>query len=122
MFNIILGTEPYPPNTTLPNLLPAAIILEDSWELFPCFKNSPAEDKLAVTLAHLKSIQFLSRNETVHRKNFARLSIDLQVTEDLILDDIFRTEVHLIILWGLMYADTSLEARCKQYDALFSVK
>lgn len=113
---LLQGTEPYPPNSTIMNLLPPAIIMENCWELFPGFQNTSANEKLAITMAHLKSINILSRNEQVQRRNFDRLEKDFMIPEDLILVDIFRTEVHLIILWGLMYGEVTLQARCKQYD------
>ncbi|CAL8137986.1 unnamed protein product [Orchesella dallaii] len=113
---LLQGTEPYPPNSSIPNLLPPAIILENCWELFPGFQNSSAQDKLAITVSHLRSIHRLSRNESIQRRNIERLGADFLIPEDLVLVDIFRTEVHLIILWGLLYSDITLQSRCKQYD------
>jgi len=90
--------------------------MENCWELFPGFQNSSAQDKLAITVSHLRSIYKLSKNEAIQRRNVERLGTDLLIPEDLVLVDIFRTEVHLIILWGMLYNDISLQSRCKQYD------
>lgn len=113
---LLEGKEPYPPNCTIPNLLTSAIIQENAWELMPGFQNLAGNEKLALTVQHLKGIYLLSRNWQMQKRNLERLAVDMRIPEDLILTDIFRTEVHLIILWGMVYQDISLEQRCRQYD------
>jgi hypothetical protein len=90
--------------------------LEEQSKLLPFFRNVSEEDKLRLTVAHMRQFYHFCDNEAVHTRNIQRIFEETNVVADIILSDMFLTEVHLIILWGPEYAKTSIGERCKDYE------
>lgn len=118
----LLGTEPYPPNTTIPDLLSAALILEDSLEILPVSCVSGDETQLEFFSGHLKDLRLLSSWKDAQERNIERVLAESATFEvDVVLMDMFRTEFQLVFLWGLEeYQSKSLRERCESLDHLIN--
>ena len=116
----VIGTESYPPNTTIPELLSTALILEDALELLPvsCISGGE-ENQLDFFNGHLEDVRVLRNWAEVHGRNIERHLQESSLTFDLVLTDIFRTELHLMLLWGQDYGSRTLKERCESLDKLF---
>lgn len=114
---LVAGTEAYPPNTIIPDVFPCAIILEgEIEELFPLLQRASIEEKLRLTVAHLRLFYAFCDNEQMYSRNWERLMEDSNIEQDIILTDICRTETHLYLLWGPEYRNQSLVDRCRYFE------
>ncbi|CAG7682931.1 unnamed protein product [Allacma fusca] len=113
---LVKGTECYPPITTISELFLVALILEDVMEMMPSTCISAEESQLQFFCNHLKQIRSLASWSSIQRRNLERQLAETSV-DDIVLQDIFRTELHLILLWGSDYPDKSLKERCAQMDS-----
>ncbi|OXA58109.1 Breast cancer anti-estrogen resistance protein 3 [Folsomia candida] len=116
---LLQGTESYPPNTIIPNLLTISLIFEGNTDLLPSFNCCSEEDKLKMTVAHLKQFYTFSCFEDTYNRNWERVQNESNIAPDIILTDICRTETQLLILWGIKYNSSSLLERCKEFDSAF---
>lgn len=104
-----------PPNTILPNLLPVSLIFEGNTELSPLLNDCSEEDKLKMTVAHLRQLYLFSDNEDSYYRNWERIQNDSNIAPDIVLADACRTETQLLILWGIKYNAMPLFERCKHF-------
>jgi len=121
LFNLFPGNESYPPNTTIPDLLSVALVLEDSLEILPVSCVTGEGTQLEFFTGHLKDLRYLSSWEELQRRNLERLLTESSATFefDVVLTDLFRTEFHLMLLWGSEeYQKMSLKMRCEDLDKL----
>jgi len=117
---LVGGDESYPPNAGIPELLSGALIMEDALELLPISCITGEEDQLKFITGHLNDIRSLSKWEDIQTRNIERHFSDCIVEFDIVLTDMMRTELHLLILWGINYKDMSLKSRCENFDKLLS--
>ncbi|XP_033209371.1 breast cancer anti-estrogen resistance protein 3 isoform X2 [Belonocnema kinseyi] len=128
-------TNPQAPNTTLPHLLPIALLGERGLEdvlgtvspsgiaaaILAPWEHSASDCGLSIVWAHLESSRKLTENLPLFRRN-AEIALE-GCRSDELLTDAFRTEFHIKFLWGSRGATVSPEERHIKFsqvlDAMF---
>ncbi|XP_076670326.1 breast cancer anti-estrogen resistance protein 3 homolog isoform X2 [Andrena cerasifolii] len=116
-------TNPQAPNTTLPHLLPVALLGERGLEdvlgtvapsglaaaILSPWENSAPDCGLSIVWSHLESARRMAENLTLFRRN-AEIVLEGSRSDEL-LSDAFRTEFHIKFLWGSRGATVAPEER-----------
>ncbi|XP_029173541.1 breast cancer anti-estrogen resistance protein 3 isoform X1 [Nylanderia fulva] len=116
-------TNPQAPNTTLPHLLPIALLGERSPEdvlgtvapsglaaaILSSWENSASDCGLSIVWSHLEAARKLAENLPLFRRN-AEIALE-GCRSDELLSDAFRTEFHIKFLWGSRGATVAPEER-----------
>ncbi|XP_074112706.1 breast cancer anti-estrogen resistance protein 3 homolog isoform X1 [Cotesia typhae] len=116
-------TNPQAPNTTLPHLLPVALLGERAPEdvlgtaapsglvgaILSPWENSAPDCGLSIVWAHLEASRKLVDSLPVFRRN-AEIALEGWRSDEL-LTDAFRTEFHIKFLWGSRGAAVAPEER-----------
>ncbi|XP_017878670.1 breast cancer anti-estrogen resistance protein 3 isoform X2 [Ceratina calcarata] len=128
-------TNPQAPNTTLPHLLPIALLGERGPEdilgtaapsgltaaVLSPWENSAPDCGLTIVWSHLESARKMSENLPLFRRN-AEIVLEGSRSDEL-LSDAFRTEFHIKFLWGSRGATVAPEERHLKFtqvlDAMF---
>ncbi|XP_034941901.1 breast cancer anti-estrogen resistance protein 3 homolog [Chelonus insularis] len=128
-------TNPQAPNTTLPHLLPIALLGERAPEdvlgtaapsglvaaILSPWENSASDCGLSIVWAHLEASRKLVESLPVFRRN-AEIALEGWRSDEL-LTDAFRTEFHIKFLWGSRGAAVAPEERHLKFtqvlDAMF---
>lgn len=129
-------SNPQAPNTCLPYLLSILLILEHSFEgllvnsstassqrkdvssellLLP-WENSTADYGLQLLLSHLEQQRLVTQQLPTYRRN-GEIVFENVKLDDIMLD-LFRTEFHLLFLWGARGASV---ASCERHAKLTQV-
>ncbi|KAJ8683529.1 hypothetical protein QAD02_019321 [Eretmocerus hayati] len=105
-------TDPQAPNTTVPHILPIALLNERTHDdvlgnsppsalvqavLLP-WENSAPDNGLSIMWAHLEAARKMTENLALFRRN-AEIALE-GCRNDELLSDAFRTEFHVRFLWG----------------------
>ncbi|XP_048515504.1 SH2 domain-containing protein 3C isoform X2 [Athalia rosae] len=115
--------NPQAPNTTLPHLLPIALLGERGPEdvlgtaspsgltgaILSPWESSAADCGLSIVWAHLESARKLAESLPLFRRN-AEIALE-GCRNDELLADAFRTEFHIKFLWGSRGAGVAPEER-----------
>ncbi|XP_051169525.1 breast cancer anti-estrogen resistance protein 3 homolog isoform X2 [Leptopilina boulardi] len=127
--------NPQAPNTTLPHLLPIALLGERGLEdilgtvspsglaaaILSPWEHSASDCGLSIVWAHLEASRKLTENLPLFRRN-AEIALD-GCRSDELLADAFRTEFHIKFLWGSRGATVGPEERYLKFsqvlDAMF---
>ncbi|XP_001599401.2 breast cancer anti-estrogen resistance protein 3 [Nasonia vitripennis] len=105
-------TDPQAPNTTIPHVLPIALLNERTHDdvlgnappsalaaaVLSPWENSAADCGLSIMWAHLEASRKMTENLTLFRRN-AEIALEGCRSDELI-SDAFRTEFHVRFLWG----------------------
>ncbi|XP_076763896.1 breast cancer anti-estrogen resistance protein 3 homolog isoform X2 [Xylocopa sonorina] len=128
-------TNPQAPNTTLPHLLPVALLGERGPEdilgtvtpsglaaaILSPWENSAPDCGLSIVWSHLESARRMAENLPLFRRN-AEIVLEGSRSDEL-LSDAFRTEFHIKFLWGSRGATVAPEERHLKFtqvlDAMF---
>ncbi|XP_031365545.1 breast cancer anti-estrogen resistance protein 3 isoform X1 [Apis dorsata] len=128
-------TNPQAPNTTLPHLLPIALLGERGPEdilgtvapsglataILSPWENSAPDCGLSIVWSHLESARKMTENLPLFRRN-AEIVLEGSRSDEL-LSDAFRTEFHIKFLWGSRGATVAPEERHLKFiqvlDAMF---
>ncbi|OAD54029.1 Breast cancer anti-estrogen resistance protein 3 [Eufriesea mexicana] len=128
-------TNPQAPNTTLPHLLPIALLGERGSEdilgtvapsglaaaILSTWENSAPDCGLSIVWSHLESARKMAENLPLFRRN-AEIVLEGSRSDEL-LSDAFRTEFHIKFLWGSRGATVAPEERHLKFtqvlDAMF---
>ncbi|XP_015610173.1 breast cancer anti-estrogen resistance protein 3 isoform X2 [Cephus cinctus] len=128
-------TNPQAPNTTLPHLLPIALLGERGPEdvlgtvapsglaaaILSPWENSASDCGLSIVWSHLESARKLAESLPLFRRN-AEIALE-GCRSDELLTDAFRTEFHIKFLWGSRGATVAPEERHLKFtqvlDAMF---
>ncbi|CAL7935948.1 unnamed protein product [Xylocopa violacea] len=128
-------TNPQAPNTTLPHLLPVALLGERGPEdilgtvtpsglaaaILSPWENSAPDCGLSIVWSHLESARKMAENLALFRRN-AEIVLEGSRSDEL-LSDAFRTEFHIKFLWGSRGATVAPEERHLKFtqvlDAMF---
>ncbi|XP_012542241.1 breast cancer anti-estrogen resistance protein 3 homolog isoform X2 [Monomorium pharaonis] len=116
-------TNPQAPNTTLPHLLPIALLGERGPEdvlgtvapfgltaaVLSPWENSASDCGLSIVWSHLEAARKLADSLPLFRRN-AEIALD-GCRSDELLSDAFRTEFHIKFLWGSRGATVAPEER-----------
>ncbi|XP_011302789.1 breast cancer anti-estrogen resistance protein 3 isoform X2 [Fopius arisanus] len=128
-------TNPQAPNTTLPHLLPVALLGERGLDdvlgtvaasglvaaILSSWENSAPDCGLSIVWAHLEAARKLTESLPLFRRN-AEIALEGSRSDELLLDA-FRTEFHIKFLWGSRGAAVAPEERHLKFtqvlDAMF---
>ncbi|CAD1477158.1 unnamed protein product [Heterotrigona itama] len=128
-------TNPQAPNTTLPHLLPVALLGERGPEdilgtvapsglaaaILSPWENSAPDCGLSIVWSHLESARKMAESLPLFRRN-AEIVLEGSRSDEL-LSDAFRTEFHIKFLWGSRGATVAPEERHLKFtqvlDAMF---
>ncbi|KAI4504499.1 hypothetical protein M0802_000049 [Mischocyttarus mexicanus] len=128
-------TNPQAPNTTLPHLLPIALLEERGPEdvlgfvvpsglaaaILSPWENSAPDCGLFIVWSHLEAARKLAESLPLFRRN-AEIALEGARSDEL-LSDAFRTEFHIKFLWGSRGATVAPEERHLKFsqvlDAMF---
>ncbi|XP_063993591.1 breast cancer anti-estrogen resistance protein 3 homolog isoform X3 [Diachasmimorpha longicaudata] len=128
-------TNPQAPNTTLPHLLPVALLGERGLDdvlgtvatsglvaaILSSWENSAPDCGLSIVWAHLEAARKLTESLPLFRRN-AEIALEGSRSDELLLDA-FRTEFHIKFLWGSRGASVAPEERHLKFtqvlDAMF---
>lgn len=128
-------TNPQAPNTTLPHLLPIALLGERGPEdvlgtvtpsgltaaILSPWENSAPDCGLSIVWSHLEAARKLAESLPLFRRN-AEIALE-GCRSDELLSDAFRTEFHIKFLWGSRGATVAPEERHLKFsqvlDAMF---
>ncbi|KAK0163199.1 hypothetical protein PV327_006906 [Microctonus hyperodae] len=128
-------TNPQAPNTTLPHVLPIALLGERASEdilgisapsgliaaILSPWETSAPDCGLSIIWAHLEAARKLVENLPLFRRN-AEIALE-GCRSDELLSDAFRTEFHIKFLWGSRGATVAPEERHLKFtqvlDAMF---
>ncbi|XP_043265116.1 SH2 domain-containing protein 3C isoform X2 [Colletes gigas] len=128
-------TNPQAPNTTLPHLLPIALLGDRGPEdvlgmaapsglagaILSPWENSAPDCGLSIVWSHLESARRMAENLPLFRRN-AEIVLEGSRSDEL-LSDAFRTEFHIKFLWGSRGATVAPEERHLKFtqvlDAMF---
>ncbi|XP_015110355.1 breast cancer anti-estrogen resistance protein 3 isoform X4 [Diachasma alloeum] len=128
-------TNPQAPNTTLPHLLPIALLGERGLDdvlgtvatsglvaaILSSWENSAPDCGLSIVWAHLEAARKLTESLPLFRRN-AEIALEGSRSDELLLDA-FRTEFHIKFLWGSRGAAVAPEERHLKFtqvlDAMF---
>nr|XP_050847215.1 breast cancer anti-estrogen resistance protein 3 homolog [Vespula vulgaris] len=128
-------TNPQAPNTTLPHLLPIALLEERGPEdvlgtvapsglaaaILSPWENSAPDCGLSIVWSHLEAARKLAESLPLFRRN-AEIALE-GCRSDELLSDAFRTEFHIKFLWGSRGATVAPEERHLKFsqvlDAMF---
>ncbi|XP_043502117.1 breast cancer anti-estrogen resistance protein 3 homolog [Polistes fuscatus] len=116
-------TNPQAPNTTLPHLLPIALLEERGPEdvlgtvapsglaaaILSPWENSAPDCGLFIVWSHLEAARKLAESLPLFRRN-AEIALEGARSDEL-LSDAFRTEFHIKFLWGSRGATVAPEER-----------
>ncbi|XP_053997545.1 breast cancer anti-estrogen resistance protein 3 homolog isoform X1 [Hylaeus anthracinus] len=116
-------TNPQAPNTTLPHLLPIALLGERGPEdvlgtvapsglaaaILSPWENSAPDCGLSIVWSHLETARRMAENLPLFRRN-AEIVLEGSRSDEL-LSDAFRTEFHIKFLWGSRGATVAPEER-----------
>lgn len=116
-------TNPQAPNTTLPHLLPIALLGERGPEdvlgtvapsglaaaILSPWENSAPDCGLSIVWSHLEAARKLAESLPLFRRN-AEIALE-GCRSDELLSDAFRTEFHIKFLWGSRGATVAPEER-----------
>ncbi|XP_015435514.1 PREDICTED: SH2 domain-containing protein 3C [Dufourea novaeangliae] len=116
-------TNPQAPNTTLPHLLPIALLGERGPEdvlgtaapsgltaaILSPWENSAPDCGLSIVWSHLETARKMAENLPLFRRN-AEIVLEGSRSDEL-LSDAFRTEFHIKFLWGSRGATVAPEER-----------
>ncbi|XP_023316151.1 SH2 domain-containing protein 3C [Trichogramma pretiosum] len=105
-------TDPQAPNTTIPHILPIALLNERTQDdvlgktppsalaaaVLSPWENSAADCGLSIMWAHLEASRKMTESLTLFRRN-AEIALDGLRSDELVLDA-FRTEFQMRFLWG----------------------
>ncbi|XP_076167498.1 breast cancer anti-estrogen resistance protein 3 homolog isoform X2 [Ptiloglossa arizonensis] len=129
-------TNPQAPNTTLPHLLPIALLGERGPEdvlgtvtpsglaaaILSPWENSAPDCGLSIVWSHLETARKMAENLPLFRRN-AEIVLEGSRSDEL-LSDAFRTEFHIKFLWGSRGATVAPEERHLKFtqvlDAMFA--
>ncbi|XP_033334685.1 breast cancer anti-estrogen resistance protein 3 homolog isoform X3 [Megalopta genalis] len=128
-------TNPQAPNTTLPHLLPIALLGERGPEdvlgtaapssltaaILSPWENSAPDCGLSIVWSHLETARKMAENLPLFRRN-AEIALEGSRSDEL-LSDAFRTEFHIKFLWGSRGSTVAPEERHLKFtqvlDAMF---
>ncbi|XP_044020764.1 breast cancer anti-estrogen resistance protein 3 homolog isoform X2 [Aphidius gifuensis] len=116
-------TNPQAPNTTLPHLLPIALLGERGAEdimgtvtqsglagaILSPWESSASDCGLSIVWAHLEAARKLAGSLPLYRRN-AEIALEGSRSDEL-LTDAFRTEFHIKFLWGSRGTSVASEER-----------
>ncbi|XP_066594093.1 breast cancer anti-estrogen resistance protein 3 homolog isoform X2 [Prorops nasuta] len=116
-------TNPQAPNTTLPHLLPIALLGERGPEdvsgntsssglaaaILSPWENSASDCGLSILWSHLEASRKLAESLPLFRRN-AEIALEGSRSDEL-LSDAFRTEFHIKFLWGSRGANVAAPER-----------
>jgi len=93
------------------------VILEEEMEIIPQFKMDASDELNKIIMAHLMDIRNQSKDSKCQTLNYNRIEeiIGTTFSEDIILLDIFKTELHLLSLWGENYQSQSFKVRYQEF-------
>lgn len=107
-------------NISIPHIIPLVEMLErDSPQEVATWEEAKSDYGLDILLAHLDTARIITEQYGLYRVTGENALRDLTADDDVL--DVFRTEMHLKLLWGAKGAAVSRDERYTKFSQLLTI-